>query len=103
MSDETEKPVKLYWKLAAFRISGKAMIAVALSVAQGLNGILHWNDLTETQQFVMVALAVGAGWAIIDAFLDTTMAEIRKHKSLTIPNGTEIIKRNDVAPDKAEP
>lgn len=67
----------VYWKLAIFRVSGKALIAVALSIAQGLNGV-NWYEFTGTQKFVTVTLAVGSGWAIVDAFLDTTMGELRK-------------------------
>lgn len=86
----------LYWRLAAYRASGKAVIAVVLSIAQALNG-MNWSDFTPTQKFVAVALGLAAGWAVIDAFADQTLSEIRRHRGLAIPDDTEIIKRKEVA------
>lgn len=80
------KAALIYWKLAIFRVSGKAMIAIALAIAQGLNGA-NWSDFTPTQQFVSIVLAVGSGWSIIDAFLDQTLSNIQ-HSGLGIPRAT---------------
>lgn len=82
------KAVFIYWQLAIFRVSGKALIAIALSIAQGLNGA-QWNQFTGTEKFVAIVLALGSGWAIIDAFLDTTMNEIRKHPDGIVIPGSE--------------
>jgi hypothetical protein len=62
----------LYWKLAIAKASGKALISIVLSLAQALNGT-DWGNLTPTQKFITLSLAVGTGWAVIDAFLDQTM------------------------------
>ncbi len=90
----------LYWQLAISRVTGKAVMAVALSLAQGLNGV-NWSDFTPTQKFVLVVLAIGTGWSIVDAFMDSTMSDLRRGRlteALVIPGGdTEIIKRNEVA------
>lgn len=99
------KAAWLYWKLAIFRVSGKTAMAIALSLAQALNGVL-WSDFTPTQKFVTVVLALGTGWAIIDAFLDSTMGELKKRpnaEGLALPGDTQIIRRNEVAPAPAEP
>ena len=96
------KAALLYWKLAIFRVTGKALMAIALSVAQGLNGV-SWGDFTPTQKFVTVTLAAGTGWAIIDAFLDQTLNLIRRNpKELGLPQDTEIIRRNEVAISQVE-
>lgn len=71
----TLKAALLYWKLAIFRVMGKALVAMVLSAAQALNG-LEWSAFNPTQKFICVALAVGTGWAIIDAFLDQTLSRI---------------------------
>lgn len=76
----TLKATFLYWRLAIFRISGKALLAAAMSVVTTLNGA-EWALFTATQKFVAIVTALGAMWMIIDAFLDSTMSEIRK----TIP------------------
>lgn len=91
----------LYWRLAIFRVTGKAAMAVALSIAQGLNGV-RWVDFTSTQKFVTVTLAIGTGWAIIDAFLDNTMTDLRKKVDPLPSNGTETISRKEVAISQVE-
>lgn len=69
-------------------------MAIVLAVAQALNGA-EWSSFTPTQKFVCVALACGTGWSIIDAFLDTTLAEIKQHPhSLDVPNGKTHIQTN---------
>ena len=65
----------LYWKLAIAKCGGKALMAVINSVVATLNGV-EWNTFTPTQQFVAVATALGAGWLVIDAFLDQTMSRL---------------------------
>lgn len=66
----------LYWKLAAFKVAGKALLAGVLSVAATLNGA-DWTQFTGTQKFLAIAAGLGAMWTVIDAFLDTTMSELR--------------------------
>lgn len=65
----------MYWKLAITKCFGKAMVGFILSMAQALNG-LEWSNQSGTQQFIMMALAVGSAWSIVDAFLDTTMQRL---------------------------
>lgn len=65
----------MYWKLAVVKASGKAFVAMVLSMAQALNGA-DWPGFSPTQKFCALALAVGSGWAVIDAFLDQSMARL---------------------------
>jgi hypothetical protein len=69
----------LYFKLGIFKVSGKAMIAILLSLVSTLNGI-NWSAFTTTQKFVAIGVAIGQGWSIVDAFLDTTMADLKDAK-----------------------
>lgn len=77
----------MYWKLAVIRCFGKAMIGVVLSAAQALNG-LDWEKQSPTQQFVMIALAAGQGWSVVDAFLDNTMQAISEKEKHAIAKDT---------------
>lgn len=83
----TFKAAIIYWRLAIFRVSGKAVIAMVLSAAQALNGV-EWSTFTATQKFICIALAVGSGWSIIDAFIDQTLSRIQDDPDgLGIPRG----------------
>jgi len=82
MAEDTETITKrtawetvMYWKLAIAKVTGKASLAVVLAIAQALNGV-EWSSFTPTQKFCCIALAIASGWAIIDAFLDSTMARL---------------------------
>lgn len=66
----------LYWKLVIFKTGGKAMMAGILSIAATLNGS-DWSQFTATQKFLAIAAALGSMWAIVDAFLDTTIADAK--------------------------
>ena len=66
----------LYWRLALFKVSGKALVSCVLSVASTLNGA-DWRDFTGTQKFLAIAAALGAMWTVIDAFLDNTMSDLK--------------------------
>lgn len=91
------KAVILYWRLALFKVSGKALLALAVSLVTTLNGA-EWSQFTPTQKLVGVITALGAMWLVIDAFLDTTLAELKKHpEGLGIPNGdTKIVKHTEL-------
>lgn len=78
----TFKAAFLYWKLAIFRITGKALMAAAVSVVTTLNGA-EWGQFTSTQKFVALVTALSAMWMVIDAFLDSTMGELRKENDTT--------------------
>jgi hypothetical protein len=69
------KRAVLYWKLAIAKVSGKALLAGALSVAQTLNGV-SWDSFSPSEKFVAIVTALGIMWAIVDAFLDTTMSQL---------------------------
>lgn len=77
----------LYWKLAATKCLGKALLGIILSMAQALNG-LNWEDQKPTQKFIMIALALGQGWSIVDAFLDQTMSILSKNEKTAIARDT---------------
>lgn len=81
----TEKVI--YWRLAVTKASGKALIAMIMSMAQALNG-LEWHNLNGTQQFIAFSLAIGAGWSVIDAFLDTTMQTLSEKEKQAIAKDT---------------
>lgn len=78
----------MYWKLATMKCIGKAMIGFILSIAQALNG-LEWSNQTGTQKFIMLSLAVGQAWSVVDAFLDTTMQTLSAKEKQAIANDTE--------------
>lgn len=77
------KAAFLYWKLAIFRIVGKSFMALMLSLVTSMNGS-QWSKFTSTEKFVAIVTALGAMWMVIDAFLDTTMSEMRKRHNDTI-------------------
>lgn len=72
------KAVFLYWKLATLRVTGKALMALALSITTTLNGA-EWSQFTPTQKFVGIVTALGAMWLVIDAFLDQTLTQIQQN------------------------
>ena len=77
----------VYWRLAVTKAAGKALIAVIMSIAQALNG-LEWHNLSGTQQFITFSLALGAGWSVVDAFLDTTMHSLSDKEKAAIAKDT---------------
>lgn len=91
------KAAILYWRLALFRASGKALMALAMSLVTTLNGA-EWSQFTPSQRFVAFVTAAGAMWLVIDAFVDTTLAELKKHPDgLGIPNGdTKIVRHTEL-------
>lgn len=90
------KAAVVYWKLAIAKCAGKAFMALIMSVVGTLNGT-EWSTFTKTQQFVAVAVAIGAMWTVIDAFLNDTMATLKKGK--TFPDEeTQIIQRKLAEP-----
>lgn len=72
------KAVFLYWKLAVFRVTGKSLMALALSITTTLNGA-EWSQFTPTQKFVALVTGLGAMWLVIDAFLDQTINQIQQN------------------------
>lgn len=67
----------VYWKLAITKCVGKALNALLISIMATLNGV-EWSSFTGTQKFIAVACALGAMWSVIDAFLNDTMAGLKK-------------------------
>lgn len=69
----------IFWKLAIFKVCGKACMALLLSLVGTLNGA-QWSDFTGTERFVAVVCGLGAMWVTIDAFLSETMSDLKKKK-----------------------
>lgn len=91
----TLKAVWLYWKLALFRVSGKALMAGMTSVVATLNGS-QWGGFSATEKFVAVITAMGAMWLVIDAFLDQTISRIEQNPDgLGIP-GADVSRKTTV-------
>ena len=65
----------MFWKLAIAKCSGKALMALLMSVVATLNG-MEWNDFLPTQKFVAICVALGAMWTVVDAFLSDTMSKL---------------------------
>lgn len=65
-----------YWKLAIFKVSGKALVALFTSIVASLNGA-QWSQFTSTEKFVAIACGIAAMWNVVDAFLSDTMAKLR--------------------------
>lgn len=84
------KATLIYWKLAITKVVGKSLMALFTSMVATLNGV-SWSDFTGTQQFIAIAAAVGAMWSVIDAFLDSTMSELKgKRELMAIAADTQI-------------
>lgn len=71
----------VFWKLAIFKVFGKACMALLLSMVASLNGT-SWSSFTPTEKFIAVVVAIGAMWTTIDAFLSETMSDLKKKKEL---------------------
>lgn len=67
----------LYWRLLVFLMVGKTLVTGALSISQVLNGKV-WSEFDPSQKFVAVVTTIGVMWGVIDAFLDTTLSDLRK-------------------------
>lgn len=66
----------MYWKLAIAKCGFRSVRMLVLSLATTLNGS-NWENFNGTEKFVALALAVGAMLEVIDAFLSTTMADMK--------------------------
>lgn len=69
----------IFWKLAIFKVCGKACMALLISVVASLNGA-EWNAFTGSQKFVAIVCGLGAMWTVVDSFLSETMSDLKKKK-----------------------
>ncbi len=82
----------LFWKVAILKVSGKACMALLLSIVASLNGV-EWATFTPTGKFMAIVVALGQMWTVIDAFLNETMSELKQKK---MEENTQAFLKSDV-------
>ena len=86
------KDAILFWKMAIIKCSGKALMALLLSIVGTLNGV-EWSEFTPTQHFIAIVVALGAMWTVVDAFLSDTMTKLQDEREEQIASDTAIMKK----------
>ncbi len=77
----------IYWKLAIGKSSLQALAAAISVFVGGIAGVSYWADLKPMQQLALILSSLSAALLVINAFLDTTMAKLRKdHPDNNPPN-----------------
>lgn len=68
----------LYWRLAIAKASLQSFAAALGVFIGGLSGIKRWEEIEQMQQITLIGSSIGAALLVINAFMDTTMAKLRK-------------------------
>lgn len=90
MKDFTEQI--MFWKLAIFKCACKALTTLFATLVAVLNGT-NWNDYTGTQKVIAISAILAAVIGVVEAFLNDTMASLKRKKEETFPP----FKKTDVA------